>query len=160
MLSGVFLIASISGGVGIRSPTCTTTGCCIFFLLIAFVCSHPTFECYIYIHVKCIIYNVNVLFLCIIHIHVVCVFNHSCQWWCGHSKSHLDHSWVLHIFGLLLLYAIIPHLSAIYTYMLNALFTMYFSVIDLFSLLNNTLMHFFFFVQSSAHTKFYFPVTI
>ena len=45
-----------------------------YFLLITFVCSHPTFECYIYIHVKSIIYNVNVLFLCIIYIHVVCVF--------------------------------------------------------------------------------------
>ena len=28
-----------------------------YFLLVAFVCSHPTFECYI-IHVKCIIYNI------------------------------------------------------------------------------------------------------
>ena len=70
-----------------------------YFLLVAFVCSHPTFECYI-------------------------------------------------------LY--------IYTYMLNALFTMYFSVIDLFSLLNNTLINAFLliFVQWSAHTKFDFTAII
>ena len=28
---GFFLIAAVSGGVGIRSPTWTTAGCCIFF---------------------------------------------------------------------------------------------------------------------------------
>ena len=39
---------------------------------------------------------------------------------------------MLHIFCSLLLYAVIPHLSATYTYMLNVLFTMYFSVIDFF----------------------------
>ena len=50
-----FLTAAVSGGVGIRSPTWITAGCCIFFLLVAFVCSHPTFECYI-------IYMLNVLF--------------------------------------------------------------------------------------------------
>ena len=72
---GFFLTAAVSGGVGIRSPTWTTAGCCIFFLLIAFVCSHPTFECYINIHVKCIIYNVNVYFLgYYLHSCCLCVF--------------------------------------------------------------------------------------
>ena len=84
------------------------------FFLIAFVCSHPTFECYIYIHVKCIIYNVNCIIFIYLHSCCLCFFNRSCQWWCGHSKSHLDHSWVLHIFCSLLLFAVIPHLSATY----------------------------------------------
>ena len=57
MLSVCFLTAAVSGGVGIKVPPGPQLGAA-YFLLVAFVCSHPTFECYIYIHVKCIIYNV------------------------------------------------------------------------------------------------------
>ena len=57
----------------------------------------------------------------------LCFFNRSCQWWCGHSKSHLDHNWVLHIFLLIAFVCSHPTLilSAIYnTYMLNILLTL------------------------------------